>query len=167
MRKTIAAGSIAGALAVIAAAGAMLLGTGAVNAADPTASPTPAATAAPTTGGTPNADHQACDRGGPGGDILGPNHELVTDTSVAAKAIGITESELTTALSSGKSMADVAKANNVDPQKVIDALVADQESEIAAALKAGTITQAQADAEKAAVPARIADQVNRTEGTTR
>ena len=56
----------------------------------------------------------------------------------------------------------VAKAHSVDPQKVIDALVADGLDELAAQVKAGTLTQAQADAQKAAVTQRATDQVNGT-----
>ena len=102
-------------------------------------------------------------RGGPGGHGFGggPN-EAVSDASVAAKAIGISESDLTTALQGGKTIADVAKANSVDVQKVIDALVADQKDEVAAALKAGTITQAQADQRLANVTAFVTAQVNGT-----
>lgn len=129
-------------------------GADTVLAASSTASPNPTASTAPTTGGS----------GGncaPGG-ALGPDHEAVSDTSVAATAIGISEADLRSALSSGQTMAQVAKAHNVDVQKVIDALVADANTEIATALKNGTITQAQADAEKAQVTQRVTDQVNRT-----
>ena len=128
-------------------------GADTVLAASSSASPSPAATTAPTTGGS----------GGncPGG-ALGPNHEAVSDTSVAATAIGISEADLQAALAKGQTIAQVAKAHNVDVQKVIDALVADANTEIATALKNGQITQAQADAEKAHVTQRVTDQVNGT-----
>jgi hypothetical protein len=42
----------------------------------------------------------------------------------AATAIGITTDELRTELQAGKTIAQVAQAHNVDPQKVIDVLVA-------------------------------------------
>jgi len=100
--------------------------------------------------------------GGRGAGGLGGRNEAVSDTSVAATAIGISEADLTTALSSGQTIAAVAKAHNVDVQKVIDALVADGQSELAAAVKAGTLTQAQADAQKAEVTQRATDQVNGT-----
>jgi hypothetical protein len=58
-------------------------------------------------------------RGGRGGRHLGE----ALDT--AASVIGVTADELKTALQSGESIADVATANGVDPQTVIDALVAD------------------------------------------
>ncbi len=86
----------------------------------------------------------------------------MSDISVAAAAIGISEADLTTALNGGQTIAAVATAHNVDPQKVIDALVADEATERDAAVKAGTLTQAQADAEKAASVQRMTDRVNGT-----
>jgi hypothetical protein len=123
----------------------------------PEATAAPAATTAPrVTTPSPTTDTDGdSDKGG-----RGPSHETVTDTSVVAKAIGITEADLLTALNSGKTVADVAKANNVAVQTVIDALVADGNAELAAAVNSGQITQAQADAEKAEVTQRATDQVN-------
>jgi hypothetical protein len=66
--------------------------------------------------------------------------EAVSDTSVVAKAIGITEAQLLTELNAGKTPAQVATAHGVAVQKVIDALVADGMSELAADVKAGRIT---------------------------
>jgi oligoribonuclease (3'-5' exoribonuclease) len=100
--------------------------------------------------------------GGPGGNGLGGRNEAVSDTSVVAKAIGITEADLQTALNSGQTVAAVAKAHNVAVQTVIDALVADGQSELADAVKAGTLTQAQADAQTTQVTQRATDQVNGT-----
>jgi hypothetical protein len=89
---------------------------------------------------------------GPGrGDHRGPN------LAVVAKAIGMSEADLKTALDSGKSVADVAKAHHVDPQKVIDALVADAQTHLAADVTSGRLTQAQADAMKAQLTQRITD----------
>jgi len=158
---------IAGALVIGGVAGAAILGPMAAAAA----SPTPAASVAPSsgTGGTsgsgssgsgtthaqptedPNENH---------GGGFGGHNEAVSDTSVVAKAIGISEADLLTALQGGQTVADVAKAHNVDIQVVIDALVADGQAELDAAVKAGTITQAQADAEKAELTQRATDQAN-------
>ena len=52
----------------------------------------------------------------------------------AAEAIGITEDELRTALEGGQSIAQVAEANDVDVQTVIDALVADATERLEAAI---------------------------------
>jgi len=47
------------------------------------------------------------------------------DFAKIAGVIGISEDDLKTAIQSGQSIADIAKAHGVDPQKVIDALVAE------------------------------------------
>ena len=92
----------------------------------------------------------------------GALNEAVSDISVVAKAIGISEADLQTALDGGQTVAAVAKAHNVAVQTVIDALVADGQSELAADVTAGRLTQAQADAQKAQVTQRATDQVNGT-----
>lgn len=149
--------AIAGALLLGGVAGAAILGPLTTNAA----SPAPSSSTGTSGGGsrTTNTWGGPGDRGpgGPGG--MG-HVEAVTDTSVVATAIGITEAQLQTALQGGQTVAQVAKAHNVATQTVIDALVADGESELSAAVKAGTITQAQADAQKAEVVQRATDQVN-------
>jgi uncharacterized protein YidB (DUF937 family) len=152
-RRGAVIGGIVGAVVLVGAIAASSFGGQDTVLAASTASPSPAASTAPD--GTNPAD---C---GPGG-ALGPNHEAVSDTSVAAQAIGISEADLQTALSNGQTMAQVAQAHGVDVQKVIDALVADANDEIATALKNGTITQAQADAEKARVTQRVTAQVDGT-----
>ena len=63
-------------------------------------------------------------RGGRGGRHLGD----ALDT--AASVIGVTADELKTALQSGESIAEVATANGVAPQTVIDALVADATADL-------------------------------------
>ena len=148
--KTAAIGSIvAGGLAVAAIVGPLSASA---------ASPSPTAATAP----TPTGEPPVTDGGhgwGPGG--FNPN-EVVSDTSVVATAIGISEADLKTALEAGDTVATVAKAHSVDPQVVIDALVKDGLDELAARVTAGTLTQAQADAEKAEVTQRATDQVNGT-----
>lgn len=162
MRNLITAGAVAGAL-LLGGAGAALILPSLAAAADPSAAPA----ASPSASGVPgsNPGDAGGHRGGPGGGHGmfggGPN-EAVSDASVVAKAIGITEADLDTALQGGTSVADVAKAHNVAVQTVIDALVADGRTEIAAAVTAGTMTQAQADSELANLTQRVTDQVNGT-----
>lgn len=101
--------------------------------------------------------------GGPGFGGHGMGHrEAVSDLSVVAKAIGISDADLTTALGGGQTIAAVAKAHNVAAATVIAALVADGQSELDAAVKAGTITQAQADSQATQLTQRATDQVNGT-----
>ena len=59
------------------------------------------------------------EHGGPRGKVRGAALEA------AASVIGVTTDELKAALQSGQSIADVAAGNGVDPQAVIDALVAE------------------------------------------
>lgn len=75
--------------------------------------------------------------------------------SVAAKAIGISESDLLTELKAGKSVADVAKANNVDIADVKAALIADLKAHLDSEVASGEHTQAEADARLAAVTSEI------------
>jgi len=162
LRNLITAGAVAGAL-LLGGAGAALILPSLAAAADPSAAPA----ASPSASGVPgsNPGDAGGHRGGPGGGHGmfggGPN-EAVSDASVVAKAIGITEADLDTALQGGTSVADVAKAHNVAAQTVIDALVADGRTEIPAAVTAGTMTQAQADSELANLTQRVTDQVNGT-----
>jgi polyhydroxyalkanoate synthesis regulator phasin len=97
---------------------------------------------------------------GPGGPrgLGGPRAGL----AAAAKALGISETDLMTALRSGKSLAAVAKEKGVDVQKVIDALVAEAKQRLADAVKNGRLTQAQADERLKDVTARITERVNST-----
>jgi hypothetical protein len=156
---------IAGAILIGGVAGAAAIGPLTALAASPPVSapasqPSVAATPAPSaSAGTSTGTHNDTDTGhgggGPGGHV-----EAVSDASVVAKAIGITEAELQTALAGGKTVAQVAADHNVSTQTVIDALVADGQSELDAAVKAGTMTQAQADQEKTELTQRATDQVN-------
>lgn len=148
MRNLKLTAAITGAVVAGGAVVAMMLGTVTAIAASPTASTQPAASSTASTQVTP-------------ANPFGRN-ETVSDLSVVATAIGISEADLQTALSSGQTVAAVATAHSVAPQKVIDALVTDGLNELAAQVKAGTITQAQADAQKAAVTQRATDQVNGT-----
>ena len=90
-------------------------------------------------------------RGGRGGGA---------DLSVAASTIGVTAEELRTALQSGQSIADVAKSKNVDPQAVIDAMVAAMNQRLAESVSSGKLTQEKAEELAASATTRIADIVN-------
>jgi len=70
--------------------------------------------------------------------------------------------QLRTELTPGTALATVARNHKVDPQKVIDALVAADKARLATEVKDGRLTQAQADSITAALPQRVADRVNGT-----
>ena len=75
--------------------------------------------------------------------------------AVAAKAIGVTEAELRTELQAGKSIADVAKAKNVDLADVKKALLDEMKTHLAEEVASGKHTQAEADAKLAEATTRI------------
>ena len=77
-----------------------------------------------------------------------------------AEAIGISTDDLRAALRDGQTLAEVAEANGVDPQQVVDLLVANGTERLDSAVAAGRIDQATADERKAALPDRAADLVN-------
>lgn len=83
-------------------------------------------------------------RGGPGGHRGGPGggRELMAD---AAKALGLTEAQLKTQLQSGKTIAEIAEAQNKDLDDVKATVKEAAVARIDAKLKAGDITQAQRD----------------------
>jgi hypothetical protein len=93
--------------------------------------------------------------GGMGG--RGPSPESIT---AIAKVLNVTEAQLQTEVQSGKSLADIAAAQNVSVQSVIDAVVTQMKSHIAGEVASGEITQAEADAKLTDVTARAADMVN-------
>ena len=96
-------------------------------------------------------------RGGMGG---GGGMGMIQSHDAAAKALGMTSDELYAAVQGGKSLADVAKDQEVSVDTLVKAMVADAEADLAAAVKAGTMTQAQADTMKSSLTQRITDQVN-------
>ena len=75
--------------------------------------------------------------------------------AAAAKALGITEAELKTELQAGKSVADVAKAKNIDIATVKAALLAEVKAHIDAEVAAGKHTAAEGAAKLAEVTSRI------------
>jgi len=73
---------------------------------------------------------------------FGAEHSLV---AVAAEELGMTVDELLAELKDGKSIADVAQEEGVDPQAIADAFLAQRAEALAQAVENGRITQEQAD----------------------
>jgi hypothetical protein len=92
----------------------------------------------------------------------GPGIHRLGHLDAAAAYLGMTEADLRTQLFGGKSLADVAKAKGKSVDGLVSALVADEKKELDAAVKAGRMTQAQADAFLANAKQRFTDAVSRT-----
>ncbi|MEM7538532.1 MAG: serine protease [Chloroflexota bacterium] len=81
---------------------------------------------------------------------------------VAADTIGVTVESLREAQANGQSIADVATANGVDPQAVIDAIVAAETALIDGWVESGEVTEEEAAEWKAELPQYVSDYVNNT-----
>jgi uncharacterized protein YidB (DUF937 family) len=79
---------------------------------------------------------------------------------LTADTIGISTDELKSELKSGKSIADVATANGVDPQTVINAIVDDINTRVDQAVADGKLDQAKGDKIKDRAPEVVARVVN-------
>jgi hypothetical protein len=77
-----------------------------------------------------------------------------------ADAIGISEDDLHAALRDGQTIAEVAGANGVDVQAVVDAMVAEVSARIDEQVAEGDLTQEEADELKADLAERLTDVVN-------
>lgn len=100
-------------------------------------------------------------KGGPGGKHGGFGKFRGAGLDTAATALGVTVADLRTALQSGKSLSDVAAEKGVSKATLIDKLVAEAETKLAEAVKAGKLTQAQADAKKTDLKANVTKMVDR------
>ena len=93
---------------------------------------------------------------GPGG-----LHGGGDDLAAAATYLGLSQTELQTALQSGKTLAQVANATSGKSSSgLIDALVAAEQTELTAAVTAGRLTQAQADQITTGLKDRFTNMVN-------
>lgn len=101
--------------------------------------------------------HGGPGQGGPGqGGRRGPGLEA------AASAIGISVEDLRTAVMGGDTVAEVAAANNVEVQTVIDALIADATTHLNQAVADGHLSEADAAKRAAHLSERITAMVNGT-----
>lgn len=105
-------------------------------------------------------DQKLPKHGGMGPGMRGKHRLMHLELAAAAKALGMTEAELRTQLQGGKSLAAVAKAQNVSVDTLITALVDAAKAQLATAVKDGRITQARADEIAATLKDRITKQVN-------
>ncbi|MBK9178801.1 MAG: hypothetical protein IPM45_04390 [Acidimicrobiales bacterium] len=94
------------------------------------------------------------------GDLPGPRGWMVRGVETAAGVLGLEPEQVVERLRGGETLAQIAQAQGVDPQAVIDALVAEANARVDQALAGGRITQERADTLKAAVPERVTRFVN-------
>ncbi len=78
---------------------------------------------------------------------------------VVAKLTGQTTAQVQAARASGKTFTQIAAGTNVSAAKVVDEALSVRQSVLAGQVKAGTITQAQADAALATMKTRLTQRV--------
>jgi len=101
-----------------------------------------------------DGDHDGDRQHGPRGFGGGAKSEAL------AKVLKITATELQTQLQSGKSLADIAKTQNVAVTAVTAVLVADFKTHLDTEVASGEHTQAEATAKLTEFTARVTDMVN-------
>ena len=97
-----------------------------------------------------------------GGHHGGFGHHRPPALAAAATYLGLTVAELHTQLETGKSLADIAKAKGKSVDGLEKALAAEMKKTLDAAVKAGKLTQAQADEMQARMTEHLDDLVNGT-----
>lgn len=90
----------------------------------------------------------------------GRGEHLGRGLDTAAEALGMTDAELRAELRDGQTIAQVAEAQGVDVQVVIDALLAEVEEHLAEKVASGDRTQEEADEMLERATERITDLVN-------
>ena len=95
--------------------------------------------------------------GGRMGGIGGPQNSLI---SIAAKVLGMKVEDLTAALNNGQTIADVAKQKGVALDKIVTEFMAPRISAMQDAVKAGRLTQAQADQNIATMKQQVTEHLN-------
>lgn len=96
---------------------------------------------------------------GPRGERGERGEQRADRAQATADLLGIDVDELRAALESGLTLADVAEANGVDDQTIIDAEVASVTERINAAVEAGRLTDAEAADKLADVEERVTTRV--------
>jgi hypothetical protein len=143
-------GVIAG-TAIVVAMGT--IGLGVVGSAQAQPIKSGSVTALNTSATSSNVAQQAAGmRGGPQGSGK--------SAAAIASVLKLTEAELKTQVQSGKTLAQIATAQSVSVQSVIDVLVADMQAHIAEEVASGEMTQAQADTKLAGVTTKVTEMVN-------
>ncbi|MEM7139695.1 MAG: hypothetical protein AAF548_01605 [Actinomycetota bacterium] len=81
-----------------------------------------------------------------------------------AEAIGVDEDALRAELDAGSSIADVAAANGVDVDVVVDAILDAKEDRLDAKVESGRLTEAEAEERLAGAEERALERVNQVRG---
>ena len=104
----------------------------------------------------------SCDCGGQmvGGLSFGMRGFSLVDAT--AEATGLTVDEVITALQEGQTFAEIAQAQGVEPQAIVDAFLADRQAALEQTVADGRLTQEQADQMLAEMTEHVSERLNET-----
>ncbi|MCL4531858.1 MAG: hypothetical protein M1582_01465 [Actinobacteria bacterium] len=120
-----------------------------------------AAPATPTPPGPPAAAQQS---GWPGGGFgYGAGFGYQAISGPISTLLGMSADQIRAERLAGKSLAQIAADKGVSKDALVNAMVQSHQSILDARVKAGTLTQAQADAALATMKTRVSQSVDRTE----
>jgi hypothetical protein len=87
-------------------------------------------------------------------------HHVHVGLDAAASYLDMSQATLHSALENGKTLAEVAKDKGKSVDGLVAAMVSEEKAELAAAVKAGRLTQAQSNSIQADLQSRVTDLVN-------
>jgi DNA-binding CsgD family transcriptional regulator len=96
-------------------------------------------------GNRPDGAGRGMGNGMMGGGMMGAGISQIALLESAAKALNLSITQLDTELRSGKTLTEIATAQKVSLETVKNAVLGSLKTQLAAAVKAGSLTQAQAD----------------------
>lgn len=118
------------------------------------------AVAAESTSATPSVGSTIASCGlGIGRDLRDAGGRMI---DIVAKLTGKSVDDVRAERQAGKSLADIAQAEGVSSDKVVDEALAPRKAALGKAVTDGTITQAQADAAFATMKSRLSDRIDST-----
>jgi hypothetical protein len=88
------------------------------------------------------------------------------DAAVITSLLGLTGAEIRTEIAAGKSLVEIAAAQNVTEGQLVNAILEPRKTDITAKVTAGIITQAQADQAIQLLEQRIQEAINLTAGAS-
>lgn len=89
----------------------------------------------------------------------GHGHGRARGSEVVQELLGLTQEEIREGFQAGQTLADLAEANGVSTDALVDAIVADAEAKVAEKLEAGDITQERADSVLEGLEEKVEDKV--------
>ena len=161
---SIAAATVAAAAAAVPAAAAPAAPAMPADDAAPAAAPAAVPAAATAHAHVPTSLPATSLHASTGARAAAGTADAAGELLVVASTLHMALSDLRSALAAGKSLAQIATAAGIDPNKLIAAVVNDATAKINAAVSLGVLSRAEADKIIAMLPGLVTDVVNHTFG---